>query len=150
MAAVIVSIADAVTDALNGASLSQTFTARRVYVPVHTLRDLSCLTVSVVPATLEGTLLERSGRNLFSYDIHVGVQKVIGQGQMSDDEINEACDPLMLLAQEIGDLFDGGLLASAPQARCVDVKNVPIYSPQDIDEKRVFLSLVTLTFRLGR
>lgn len=150
MPAVIVSIADAVTAALNGASLSQSFTATRVYVPVHTLRDLADLTVSVVPASIEGSIIDRSGRNLNTVDIHVGVQKVIGQGQMTDAQINAACDQLMLLAEEIGDLFTGQQLASTPVTRCIDAKNIPIYSPPHIDEKRVFLSLVTLSFRYGQ
>lgn len=150
MAAVIVSIADAVVAALNGATLSLPFTATRVYVPVHSITDLKCLTVSVVPATLEGALLNRSGRNLFDYQIHVGIQKTIGSGTMTDAEINAAADPLMLLAEEVGDLFDGKLLESTPAARCIDVKNAPIFAPDHLDEKRLFTSLVTLTFRLGR
>jgi hypothetical protein len=148
--AIIVIIADAVTAALNGASLSQVFTAERAYVPIHELKDLSTLRVSVVAASLEGALLDRSGRNLYSYVIDVGVQQAIGRGPMSAADINVVSDPLMLLAQEIADLFDGQSLETYPRARCVDVKNVPIYVPQHIDEMRVFTSVVSLTFRLGR
>lgn len=150
MSAVIISIAEAVKDALNGASLSLAFTAERVYVPIHEMRDLAGLKVSVVPATLEGRLIDRSGRNLYDYAIHVGIQKSIGQGAMSYADINSAADPLMGLCEEIADIFDGKALNSTPVARCVDTKNEPIYSPLHIDEKRVFTSLITLVFRLGR
>lgn len=150
MAAVILSIADAVTAALNGASMSLPFTAERMYVPIHEMRDLAGLKVSVVPTALEGRLIDRSGRNLYDYTIHVGIQQSIGQGAMTYAQINAACDPLMQLCEEIADLFDGKAIASTPAARCVDVKNEPIYSPLHIDEKRVFTSLITLVFRLGR
>ena len=40
MSAVVVEIAEAVTAALNAATLSQTFVAERAYVPVHELPDL--------------------------------------------------------------------------------------------------------------
>ncbi len=49
MSAVITDLADAVVDKLNAASLSQSFTAERAYVPIHQLEQLSDLKVSVVP-----------------------------------------------------------------------------------------------------
>lgn len=145
----VIDIADAVVTALNGATLSQSFVAERKYVPVHELDDLAQLRVSVVPATLEGVLIDRAGRNLYTFTIDVAVQKSIGSGAMTDVQINAACDPLMTLSEEIADLFDGKALTS-PAARCTDVKNVPIFAPAHLDEKRVFTSVVSLTFKLGR
>lgn len=150
MAATILAIADAVTEALNAASLSLAFTATRVYVPTYLQDDLQDLKVQVVPAMLNGKIIDRGGRNLFDYKIYVGVQKIIGSGPMTDDEINAICDPLMQLAEEIGDVFDGLPLAGPPAARCTDAANKPIFSPEHIDEQRLFTSLVTLTFRLAQ
>jgi len=150
MAAVVLDIADAVVTALNAASLSQSFTAERAYVPIHELQDLADLKVSVVAASLSGTMLDRALLYLFDYVIDIGIQKTIGLGGMTDAEINTAADPLTILVQEILDLFRGTPLTAYPQARCVAVENRPIYVPLHIDEKRVFTSVVSLTFRLGR
>lgn len=152
MAAVIVEIAEAVKDALNAATLSQVFTASRVYVPVHELRDLKDLTVSVVPVDIENQLLDRRGDKLYTHHVDIGIQRVIGQGRMTDDEINAAVDPLMQLAQEMIDLFFPRELPipTPPVPRCTDAQNRPIFAPAHLDEKRVFTSLVTLGFKQGR
>ena len=75
-------------------ALSQVFEAERHYVPVHEIKALVDLTVSVVPRTLDGALLDRAGRNLFTFVIDVGIQRTIGRGAMSLDEIKAAADPL--------------------------------------------------------
>lgn len=151
MAAAMVEIVDAVVTALNSATLSQSFTAIRQYVPVHEIRHLVDLTVTVVPREIDPKILNRDGKNIYDYIIDVGIQKVIGQGAMTNDEINAACDPLMQLAQEIIDLFFFEVLsiASYPNPRCVDANNVPIFAPLHLDEKRIFTSIITMNFRLG-
>jgi hypothetical protein len=150
-AAVILQIADAVVAALNGATLSQTFLAERAYVPVHELRDLVTLRVSVVPTGLSLQLLNRSPRHLIDYVVDIGVQKHIDGDALTTAEVLAECDPLMLLAEEIGDLFRGKSLAiAAGAAVCVEIANRPVFAPAHLDEKRVFTSVVSLTFRLGR
>lgn len=152
MAAVIIEIADAVVEVLNEAVLSLPFTAKRLYVPIHEIRDLKDLTVSVVPSSLNPRILDRAGRNMYDYFIDIGIQQLIGVGKLSDEEINSACDPLMQLAEEIiSELFLIELpIAHDPPPRCIDADNMPIYDPHHIDERRVFTSLVTLNFRQGR
>lgn len=149
MSAAIVDIADAVVAALNGASLSQSFTAERSYVPVHELRDLSDLKVSVVMAGVAGTLLDRSGRQDYENTIDVGVQKSIGSGAMTTADIRAACDPLMTFCQEIADLFLSAPIGVAGVS-CTAADFRPIYAPMHIDEKRVFTSVITLTFKQAR
>jgi hypothetical protein len=144
----IIDIADAVVTAINGATLSQSVTAERFYVPVHDIED-PALHVTVVPAALDGKLLDRRGKNLFTYLVDVAVQKVIGVGSMTNDQIKAACDPLMSFAEEIADLFDGKPLGNSLVV-CTNVKNVPIFAPDHLDEKRLFTSLLTLEFKAGR
>lgn len=152
MAAYLVEIADEVTTVLNAATLSLSFTANRVYIPVHNIRELGDLTVSVVPTTLTPSLIDRSGRSMYDYFVDVAIQQSIGEGPLSDAEINAACDPLMLLGEEVISLFSGKSLAISrtPHPRCVDAKNQPVFYPPHLDELRVFTSLVTLNYRLGR
>lgn len=153
--AIILKIADAVTTELNESdnNWSLPFTAERVYVPLHDLRQLTTLTVSVVPKSLKPVLLNRRGDNLYDYLIDIGIQQVIGTGPMTDAEIVAASDPIMGLAQEITDEFFLELLPIPymdPLPRCIDAENEPIYHAPDIDEKRLFTTIVTLNFRLGR
>lgn len=146
---VLIDIAEAVKSALNAASLSQSFTAERLYVPVYSTIDMAGLKVSVVPASDESERLSRAS-TLCTYRVDVGVQKRIGTGAMTEAEIRAACDPLMTLAEEIGDLFDGEPLAGYTAAKCTETATRVIYMPQMIDTHRVFLSVVSLTFQVVR
>lgn len=153
MAAIIIDIADAVAATLNAATLSQAFVAQRSYIPVHEIKDLVDLHVTVVPSEMDAALLDRQGRKLRSYMIDVGIQKVVGRGPMSNQDFNDGADPLMILSEEITNLFDRQHLAIAYDTinlLCTEVKNMPIYSPHHLDEQRVFTSVVRLTFKVGR
>lgn len=140
--ATIIQIADAVAAQLNGATFSQTLTAARLYAPSFELPDMETLHVTVVPRGIASTSLDRK-RDSFSYDIDLAVQK-------KTDMVQASLDALMTLVEEIADHFRAEPLASFPGARCVDVKNVPVYSQEHLDELRQFTSVLTLTFRMAR
>ena len=55
------------------------------------------------------------------------------------------CDPVMILAEEIADLFKPGKLASTQYA-WMQTKHEPIYSVEMIQTLQVFLSLIVVTF----
>ncbi len=151
--ATIIDIADAVVTDLNGATLGMMFTAERWYVPIRDLKDLTNEpnpTISVVPITIAGTLLARGGQYMEQYDIGIGIQKSIGSGAMKPSEIISACDPLMTFCEEIMDFFAAKALLSYPSAMCTQHKLEPIYSPQHLDERRAFTSVLTLTFKRGK
>lgn len=150
MDAFTIEIADAVVAALNGATLSLPFVAERSYVPVHSLAALSELTVSVVPAALTATVFDRSRRRETQAVIDVGIQKRIGDGPMSNAEVNAACDPLMAFAQEVADLFNATDVPGLPEASSIGMENLPIFDPKHLDEMRVFTSVVRLTFNIYR
>jgi hypothetical protein len=149
MSATMTDIAEAVLTALNMSTLSQSFTATRSYVPVRQLEELSTLRVTVVASSLEMVILDRSGRGQFDYVVDIGVQKNIGCGPMTEAQVVAACDPLMLLVEEIVDLFRFEALGST-LATCTEARNNPIFVPSHIDEKRVFTSVVSLTFQSHR
>ncbi len=153
MAAIIIEIADAVTAEINAATLSQSFTAKRSYVPVHELSILSDLEVSVVPFNVIGNTIDRAGRQMLNYEVYVLIEKRLPIGELSEAQIIAYCDPYMLLAQELVDLFNGMMLSLAYDSlvpRCVDVKNSPCFSPHRLDEEGVFTSEIILNFKLGR
>jgi hypothetical protein len=140
--ATIIQIADAVVAQLNAATFSQPLTAARLYAPSFELPDMETLHVTVVPRGIASTSLDRK-RDSFSYDIDLAVQKKTDMAQAS-------LDALMALVEEIADHFRAEPLGSFPAARCVDVKNVPVYSQEHLDELRQFTSVLTLTFRMAR
>jgi hypothetical protein len=140
--ATIIQIADAVVAQLNAAAFSQALTATRHYAPSFKLPDMKELHVTVVPRAISSTSLDRS-RDTFSYEVDVAVQKKTDGEQL-------ALDALMTLVEEIADRFRAEPLASFPGARCMDVKNAPVFSPEHLDEFRQFTSVLILTFRLVR
>lgn len=145
MAATIVEIADAVVARINGASLSFGALAKRAYVPTYELDELTSLRVTVVPNSLAMTMLSRRDDD-FDHVIDVGIWKRI------DDSIDET-DAMMAFVQEVLGLFRGQLLAFGDPEQstlCVSGANAPIYDPAMLDEKRVFASVLSLTFRHAR
>jgi len=76
--------------------------------------------------------------------VDIGVQQKFEEGDAAE------LDPLMGLVEEIADTFRGAALETDPQAVCVAVENGPIYAQEHMREKRLFTSILTLTFRVWR
>jgi hypothetical protein len=141
-------IADAVVAVLNGATLSQPFTAERHYLPEFALPTMDTLHVSVVPAELDEELSDRT-RDRAEYKIHVAVQKRVAKADGSGLD-TQAIDGLMRLVEEIDDLFRHKPLAGFEEAHWVKTENRPIYDPKHLKEHNQFTSLLVLTFRIVR
>jgi hypothetical protein len=142
----IASITDAVAAALNHAApgtFAQGFTAQRYYRPLFDLEDLKSLKVSVVPRGIEVTSL---GRNANQHDvsIDVAVQQKIAVDDMA------TLDSLMELVERIADYFRLRRLETFQQAIWTKSENVPVFSPEHLEQKQVFTSVLTLTFRVVR
>jgi len=138
MAAVILEIADEMVSIVNAASLSLPFTAERVYLPRHTLLELEDLTVSVVPRL---NLFKAGARRHPTKDISVD----IGVEQKTDGSLSEI-DPLLLLVEELHDLFFHRRLDTPAGVVWQEITNEPLYSPERLDEERVFMSVITVTY----
>lgn len=150
MAAAVVEIAEAVVDALNGATLSQAFTAVLDYTGV---RELSCVAELEVVVAAAALSLERLSRrdHDFTYTVHVAVLKKIASGPMSRQQLAEACAPMMLLVQEILDLIRGPSGDGLVEDAAFDsAENAPIYDPDALDKWGVFASMVALNFKKAR
>jgi hypothetical protein len=140
--AVVIDIADAVVAELNATSFSQPLVAERHYQPRFELSEMANLKVSVVPRSMTSSTLDRRNDS-FDYQIDVAVQK-------RTDTNPVLLDAMMNLVEEIADHFRTQPLSNYPQARCIDVKNEPIYALEHLDELRLFTSVITLTFRVWR
>lgn len=143
--AVIIDIADAVTAELNAHAaelIDGGFNAVRHYRPVHDLREMNVLRVTVVPRGVSITPIMR-GKNQHDVQIDVAVQKKV------DDANNAVMDELMGLVERIGDVFRQRGFTSPP-AVWVSTENKPIYSMEHLDQLRQFTSVLTLTYRVMR
>ena len=149
--AVIVDIAEAVTDALNAGTFSRSFTARRHYLPVFELKDMDTLHVSVVP---KETTIEPADRTREKRDVAVdiGVQQRLPASEKEADEL----DALMTLVDELADHLRFGTLelehppGAGAKAVWIRTENAPVYAPEHIDQLRQFTSVLTVTYRIMR
>ena len=140
--ATIIDIADSVVAEVNATTFSQPVTAARHYAPQFDISQMGTLHVSVVPKGLASKSLDRT-RDTFEYMVDVAVQQKV-------DQANPPLDVLMGLVEEIADHFRAAALASFPSARCTEVKNEPVYSPEHLTELGQFTSVLTLTFKVWR
>jgi hypothetical protein len=138
-------VADAVTAALNGAALSQTFTAaRRMMVPTHDSSDLAALTVSVVPAT-RAEAIETRTSTYRTVSAYVAIQQRL-QSPADDAEV----DALVILAEEIAALFRLGAmpLAGGARAQWQETQIDPVYDQDHLRQQRTFTSVLLFSFRV--
>lgn len=147
--ATLVDIAEAVKDEINAGSFNQEFTAERKYVPIYTVESEAILEVTVIPVSDESTVISRN-QVLCTYQVDVGVQKLIGTGDLSEQDVRDICDPLMTLAEQIRDLLDGKTLTTYTSAKCTKAITKLVYSTELLDTKRVFMSVVNLTYEVVR
>jgi len=146
MGALLIDIADAVVAELNSAAagtFAQTFIAARHYRPQFDLADLKTLRVSVVPKSLAITGLMRSA-NQHDVSIDVAVQKKVNPTDSAE------LDGLMTLVEQIADYFRLRRLTALPGALWTKTDNVPVYAPDHLEQKQVFTSVLTFTFRVVR
>ena len=134
-----ITIADAIVETINDATLSVPVTAVRRYLVRFNQVDLAGLQVSVVPSERKDTMHTRGTINR-SIMIDVGIQKRATQ----ESEL----DGLMDLTDEILGLFEFGCLVD-PAATNVEIDHRLLYDPETLEKNRIFTSIATLTFRLS-
>ena len=140
----ITAVADAVVAELNSApagTFAQAFAAARHYRPQFDLAELKTLRVSVVPKGIAITGLMRSA-NQHDVSIDVAVQKKVNPTDSAE------LDGLMTLVEQIADYFRLRRLTALPTALWTKTENVPVYAPEHLEQKQVFTSVLTFTFRV--
>lgn len=143
MGAMLIDITNAVVAELNGVAagtFAQTFVAARHYRPQFDLAELKTLRVSVVPKGIAITGLMRSA-NQHDVSVDVAVQKKVNPADSAE------LDGLMTLVEQIADYFRLRRLTALPMALWMKTENLPVYAPEHMEQKQVFTSVLTLTFR---
>lgn len=136
-----IDVAEAVVTELNAGTFNQALSAARHYRPQFELAELKTLRTSVVPRAIVTTSLGRTS-NQHDVSVDVAVQKKV------DPSDTAALDGLMALVGEVADFFRLRRLSALPTAIWSKTENVPIYSPEHLESKKVFTSLLTFTFRV--
>lgn len=135
--------ADAVVFELNNAepgTFSLAFTAARKTLPTHTLKDLADLKVLVVPKGIE---IEKASRcqDAYTISVDVGIQKKIGT------DIETEVTALSQLTGEIVDYLTRRPLRNLAGLKWHTTQNTPIYDPETLEQMRVFLSVITVSYK---
>lgn len=133
-------LTQAVADALNAQAFHPPFTASRAYLPAVDLEQLGELTVIVAPRALDRRVETRTSTSL-TVTIDVGVLKKITVTDM------QAMDQLMSLVEALSDFLQLRSFESL-RAAWISLSNDPMVSPKELNEKGVFLSLISVTYRL--
>jgi len=136
-------IADAVATELNaapGGTFSQPFSAVRRVLPEFDLEYLAELKVSVVPKSVEITGSTRAASQ-YEVAVDVGVQKKLGK------DLDAEVAALGTLVDEVADYLRRRTIDQAPFAVWVGIRNEPVYVSEHLAERRVFTSVLTVTYR---
>lgn len=143
----VIEVADAVVKSLNDPGFDPPLDAVRHYQPQFDLAELKTRRVSVVPRKLEIAALMRQGCQR-DVSIDVAVQQQVHPGNLAE------LDGLMSLVERIADHLQQKRLEWTDRhnvsrsAIWVRTENSPIYSPEHLESKRVFTSVLTFTFRI--
>ena len=135
--------ADAVTAELNNAGdgmFSQGFNAERKTIPTHSLKELADLKVIVVPKSIE---IEKANRvqDMYTVSVDVGSEKKIGSDLETEvEQLSQLCGEIVeyLTRRQLTDM--GGLKWHRTQ-------NTPIYDLETLENMRVFLSVITISYK---
>ena len=133
-----IDVADAVAAELAGLLPPEVTVTRRV-LPEFELAQLKTLTVAVVPKSVTITNITRQ---LSGYEVAVdiGIQQKIGKD--TDGEVLVLSD----IVSDIVTFLHRRPLTTLPAAQFKTIANEPVYAPEILSEKRLFLSVVTVTY----
>jgi len=135
-------IADAIVAELNGQSFSEPLTVTRRVLPKHELAELKPLIVTVVPKSVAIANITRQSSS-YEVAIDIGIQQKIGKD--TDTEVTR----LSGIVTEIVTFLNRKQLSGFSAARFKTIVNEPVYAPEHLSEKRLFTSIVTVTYIVG-
>jgi hypothetical protein len=138
----IVQVADAVKAELNVATFTPAFIAERRVLPVYDLSELTGLRVTVVPKAVEITGATRAASQ-HDLTIDIGVQQRVPPESDVDAFVLERSG----LVDAIADHLRRRELVQLPGVSWVSTTNDPVYAPEHLSERRVFTSVLTVTYR---
>lgn len=144
MSALVVDVADAIVDLLNGETWSESFTATRTYLPKGNIKDgdFNSLRVTVVPRSYEPTAITRT---MVDEDIWIDIAV-----QYKTGNDNAGIDTLVGLCEEIATFMRMRAIGTTPAATCYEVLYSPILISEHLEKFGVFTGMVTVKCKAVR
>ena len=143
MAAVLIEIADAVVTALTASTFSQPISVARKYFANYEIKDLE--PTAIVTAIPRNTVSSPASRTTCQYDhtIDLAVQKKISG---SDEDL----DALIGLVDEIEKSLRLRTITTGSNqaAKWIGTTSDAAYDLKHLEEKRVFTTVLSLTYRV--
>ena len=136
-----IDIADAVVAELAAHTFSEPLVVTRLVLPEFELADLKALTVTVVPKSVGINNITRDSSS-FGVAVDIGIQQKIGKD--TDTEVTR----LSGVVTELVSFLNRRKLSGFPAAVFVSIANEPVYAPEHLSEKRLFTSIVTVTYKI--
>ena len=143
--AIIDELRTAVSDEIDGASLSLPVITTREWVSPTSVEDLTDLRVVVMPEQLELNGVGLEPRVAVDWGVRVWVQQ-----RVAFEDRDDLIPPLLGLCEDIGILFKPGRTLASPRARSISVQMRPAFDSKTLDEKNVFSSQIVIVFRSTR
>jgi hypothetical protein len=114
----------------------------RVIIPRLTADELiaKTLKVSIVPKELDNEPASRN-QDTNEYKIDIGIQKKI-------DDIELEVPTLLIFVKEVLNYIKRKKLPTTPEAHYVSLQNKPIYDVKQLDESKVFTTVITVTYKI--
>lgn len=141
-------IADGIKAELEAATLSQTFTVQRVYVPTTPLEEMAGVTLYVVGLDEKVILFGENTTRAFCEHQYTARIAIYAPASLSD---TAGLDALSDFRQEVIDLFKTNrTLAGVQGASLLELTNSPTYFPDALEGKGLFATVIQLVYRLIR
>jgi len=134
-----IDIADAIVTELQTGSFSEPLIIARQVLPEFELAQLKQVTVTVVPKSVQIANITRQSSS-FDVAVDIGIQQKI------DKDTNAEVQRLSGIVSELVSYLNKKQLAPFPAAQFKSILNEPVYVPEFLREKRVFLSVVTVIY----
>ena len=136
-----IDIADAIVTELSNGSFSEPLVVSRRVLPAFEIAELKVLTVTVVPKSVGIANITRQSSS-FNVAVDIGIQQKISKD--TDVDVQR----LSGVVSEIVLFLNRRKLTNVSGAIFVSISNEPVYAPEHLSEKRLFTSILTLTYRI--
>lgn len=142
MASDLVDIADGVATALNAKLPDWGYSANatRRNTPTYALEELADARFTVVPISRPVRLAGKGGLLDTQPRVDVDIRQRTGNEQATNDALSE-------LSELVAEHFLGGVVGLA---RCLQAESSVVFQTDEMVEKGVFATVVSLTFTVGR
>lgn len=136
-----IDIADAIVAELQAGSFSEPLSISRRVLPEFELAELKALTVTVVPKSVQIANITRQSSS-FDVAVDIGIQQKIEKD--TDAEVTR----LSGIVTELVSYLNRRPLSSLPNVQFKSISNDPVYVPEYLSQKRLFMSIVTVNYKV--